>query len=270
MSPHNGPQGAGARLAASSGSGTVAAATPPLAPTLAEVVDKVFDRFDADADGLITQAEMATAIDPNATHTDLATRINSLVTQIDGDASGSLDKDEITAAITALDSDSSGTLTRSELPAKPVSGSEEASISLLLQGPHGGRGGRGADRGEPEPVVIADLVEQLFADLDGNADASISLAELLAHVDTGHKIDFTALASEAFTQLDTNADQGLSAAEIGAALAAVDSNQNGSIDPGELTPELFDQASIELIGLLVHEFGGPGFGGHGGGHGFGG
>lgn len=225
-----------------------AATTPPLPPTIGEVVDGVFSKFDADLDGSITQAEVLNVVDPTGRFTELVTRVTNLVSTIDGDADGALSKAELTTAVTALDTNQSGTLDAGEAPGHHAAADD---ISWLLRG-HG----PGPLAAEAASRPIAEVVADVFQRLDANDDAGISLSEMLGLLDAGNwPIDFTALATGLFTQIDSNADNVLSNDEVTAAVNLVDTNQDGTIGPGDLLPEQFDQQSVELIGLLVHGLG---------------
>lgn len=248
---------------------------------VAQVVDAAFQRFDANADGVITADELAVEVDPSGRFPDLVTHLAAALTLVDGDADGGVDKDELTAAVQQVDSNGDGTVSRSELS---QARQDDSPVTALLDA-HPVRGAPDDDRHDTEPdgKPVSALVDQLFT-LDSNGDNQISLSELLTLADNaalapatagsadaattlvidagqapahggpgGPPIDFTALVTAVFTAIDTNHDAFLSRDEVTVALNALDTNQDGRIDHADEPLANWDQQSIELIGLLVHD-----------------
>lgn len=253
--------------------------------TAAQAVDAAFQRFDADANGVISAEEWLIEVDPGGRFPDLVTHLAAALSLVDGNADGGISREELTAAVTAVDSDGDGSLSRSELN---QARHDDSPVTALLDAhpvhglPSGNRQGD-----EDEGRTVSELVDQLFS-LDGNGDGLISLAELLMLADGsgptgtpggtadtaadgglrvvidagkappqggpgGGPIDFTALLPELFARLDANQDAQLSRDEINTALNALDSNQDGRIDLADQPLATWDQQSIELIGLLIHD-----------------
>lgn len=88
--------------------------TPPMAQTVAQVVDAIFTGFDADASTTISLSELLAVADPKGTHTHEAAEITALFAALNTDGDTSLSKAEITAAVTALDTHADGTLDHSD------------------------------------------------------------------------------------------------------------------------------------------------------------
>jgi len=216
--------------------------TNPIQPTIAELVNAVFSRFDADADGNITLDEMLSALDPTGKTQSLVTQIASGASAVDSNADGSLSKDELGAVVSlqALQADTS-----SSKPAASRDNSGER------------RHGNGHAGDSDDADAGHDTSDSTNTDATG-----LSLSELLGFSDSA-TIDFTALATNVFTLVDANADSVLTSSEVTAALTRLDSNQDGVLDHADQPLDHFDQASIELIGLWAHALdphGGPGHG----------
>lgn len=228
--------------------------TPPAAPTIADAVDNVFAKFDADANTLITAVEMLKVLDPNGTHTGLDTLINNIVTQLDTNADSSVSKTELTTALTALDTDGNGLLDRADHALVRADIGVPGLLDLMGHG-HGRDGDHGpGDPGTPPvPLTIAQVVDGVFTRFDADASTTISLTELLAVFDprdTGnhHADDVTAL----FAALDTNADKAISVAELTAAVTALDTDGNGTLTHADHLPGQLPDGMVELIGVLLH------------------
>lgn len=203
-------------------------------PTVAELVDKVFSRFDANADGSITLEEALNAIDPRGVTSDLVVQFTHSAASLDGDADGSLSKEELTAAITAQ---------------------SQAAHQLI------------------EAATWADHAanDEEFGDhpsKDGDAEGSSGNVMMSLFGSSGRPIDFAAMASSVFAQIDSNADNTLSADEVAAAVALVDaggfdSSVISTLDTSAIASlvtaaahpdqplDHFDQLSVELIGVLA-------------------
>lgn len=203
-------------------------------PTIAELVDKVFSRFDADADGTISLSEALNAIDPRGTSDDLVTKFTTAAAGIDGDASGSLSKEELSAALTA----------------------QSPAAHLLVDAAHWAEHAANDEDFGDHPAK------------DDDSDGSSGNVWMSLFGSSGRPIEFAALASSVFTQIDSNADNTLSADEVAAAVALVDTSSfDASVLSGLDTSAIasivtnaahpdqpldhFDQLSVELIGVLA-------------------
>ena len=114
---------------------------PPVPLTIAQVVDGVFTRFDADASTTISLTELLAVVDPKDTGNHRAEDVTTLFAAIDTNADNSLSVAELTAAVTALDTDGSGTLTHSDhLPGQLPDGMVELIGVLLHPGEVPGHG----------------------------------------------------------------------------------------------------------------------------------
>jgi len=215
-------------------------------PTLAELVDQVIDHFDADADGAISAEELAIAVDASGRFGDLVSRLASHGLLVDSDADGLITADELSSAL--ADSEPhllTGTAGRPRVghdqPARDGDSVPDAT------GDHG--------TSQREPVTVADAASTLFNAADADADAALSVAEVLTLIDTQPTtINFDALVNEAFKRIDADADQRLTLQEVTTAITQFDANGDGLLVMQELGPHAFDQLSVELIGLLVHKF----------------
>lgn len=217
------------------------------APTVDTVVDKVFTRFDGDADAVLTVAELVTVLDPAGSSSTLATELAAQVTVIDSDGSGTLSKAEVTAAVTALDSDADGLLDRSERATLRDDGSQTILDSILGGGRHGGGGGR-----VEVSRSFTDAVEAIFTVYDADSSTTISLSELVANLHSHRKgTDVSTLASELMTAVDSNSDGALSATEITAAVTALDTDGDGLLERSDHAGTS-DDATVQLIGVLLH------------------
>jgi Ca2+-binding EF-hand superfamily protein len=234
------------------------------APTIAEAVDNVFTRFDADANAAITAVEMLKVLDPNGTHTGLDTLINNIVAKLDTNADGSLSKAEVTVALTAMDTDGNGLLDRSDHAMVQADEGVPGLLDLIMGhgGPDRGQGhGPGLHGTPPAAPTIAQVVDGVFTHFDKDASTTISLAELLAVLDPkGTHTERDADLSALFKQIDTNTDSSLSVAEVTAAVTALDTDHSGTLTPADLVPGQMPDATVDLIGILLHGGDGPGHG----------
>lgn len=243
------------------------AGTAPTWPTVTQVVDQVFTKFDTDKNSSISLAEIQAVIDPSGKATLLDTAIKSLVTQIDTNADGSLSKAEVTAAVTKLDTNGDGTLQPSDHAGTGPFASGTIDLMGLLHG-HGMPGHPGGgDTTPPTPPTVAQIVDEIFSTFDGNANGSVTLAELMAVLDPkGTHTHLDDALKSVVTLVDTDKDGGMSKAEVTAAVKLLDADGNGTLDHADHIPGPPDDGSIDLIGLLMphlHDFqgGGPGHGG---------
>lgn len=224
-------------------------------PALADLVDRLIEHFDADADGAISAEELAIAVDASGRFGDLVSRLASHGMILDGDADGLITADELTSALADTDPHL--------LPA-PRPKQEFKGPGRDGDGP-GGHTGDDGSAGTREPVSVADAAAALFADADTDHDAALTLTEVLSLVDTQPTtIPFDALVGKVFARMDLDADQQLTLIEVSTALGQADANGDGLLAGHELPGHPFDQLSVELIGLLVHKLmevdaqGGPG------------
>lgn len=228
-------------------------AAPPAGPTVEDAVARSLARFDANDDGAISSAEMLAVVDPNGTRTTAAAKVTELFAAADANANGSLNGAEITAALAKLDTDGDGTLDRPATDATPpVAG------LLLGGGPRGGGpGGHGGQGGHGSADVggtVAELVDAMVLRFDTDASTTLALSELLAVLDpTGNHTTLAEKVSAAFTALDSNADASLSAAELSTVVAALDTDGDGTVNRADHVAHQFDDCTVSLIGVLLHD-----------------
>jgi len=225
------------------------------APTIAQVVDGVFTRLDANTDGSITLTELLAVIDPDGDSTSATTLATSVIAKIDANVDSALSKAELTTAVTALDTNHDGRLDRSEHAAGAPQDGASDPLGVLLQArlPHG-------DHAEPAARTIAAVVDGVFTRFDADASTTITLSELLAVLDLkATRTDFDARVASLVTQLDSNADHGLSRAEITAAVTQLDTDQSGTLDRADHVSGAMAADDVALIGILLHDGHGPGF-----------
>ena len=82
--------------------------------TMAAVVEGLVARFDGDAGGSLSLAELLAVLDPAGTRTQLASTVTSLYGTLDSNGDASISDAELTVAVTALDIDGSGSLDRAD------------------------------------------------------------------------------------------------------------------------------------------------------------
>jgi Ca2+-binding EF-hand superfamily protein len=111
--------------------------TPPTPPTIAQVVDGAFARFDTDKSTTISLTELLSVLDPKGTHTEHDAELTALFKTLDTNSDNGVSMAELTAAVTALDTDGSGTLTPADHPDGPPADGTIDLIGVLL---HGGDG----------------------------------------------------------------------------------------------------------------------------------
>lgn len=237
------------------GDGDGAAPTPP---TVQQMVDHQFARLDGNDDGALTAAEMLAVLDPQGTRTEVATRVAALVAAADADRGGSVSPAELTTLLSRLDTDHDGSIERSD---RDAAGADAAAFDLasVLLFHRAGGGPR-----EPAPKSIADAATAILGRFDGDANASISLAELLQRLDPrGDRDALEARIVGWLPAADSNGDQSISQAELTAALTRVDADHDGLLERAELHPQDGSDATVALIGVLLHAGGhhGPGFDG---------
>lgn len=230
-----------------------AAGDTAVQPTIAELVDAIFTRFDSDGNALITAAELSAVLDPEGTHADLAADIASLITKSDSNSDLGLGAAELTTALDTPDSDQDGRIDRgAHGPAAALADADKVLNDLLHdQAP-------GEAHVEPAPVAIADLIDGVFTRFDSDANASITLVELLGVFDAdGKHVDLATLLTSLVAQIDTDADSALSLAEITAAVNSLDSDQSGTLERSELHDGAAQDTTPELIGILLHAHDSP-------------
>lgn len=254
MQAHRGPKGPMPND--SSNATAVAAAdaathSAPAAPTVAQVVDQAFARFDTNADGAITAAEVLAVVDPAGTHTDAATDVSALITKLDTNADKSVSKAELTAAVNTLDADGNGTLDRADHDLAVASGDTTPWLGLLLHGGHGRPGGAA-----PSPVTVTQAVDAVFVRFDADANSSISLAEILAVLDPNSSHDgLSDKVTGLLPSVDSNGDGSLSVAELTAAIKAMDTDGDGTLEASDRPVEVTPSDAVQLVGILMHDHG---------------
>ena len=106
--------------------------TLPVPPSAAELVDDVFGRFDTNANGSITLAELLAVLDPKSLHTRLDDALEHLVTVVDTDKNGAMSKAEVLAAVRSLDANGDGLFSHADHLPGPPSGDSIDLIGVLL------------------------------------------------------------------------------------------------------------------------------------------
>lgn len=254
MQAHRGPKGPMPNDSSNATAAPAADATPhaaPAAPTVAQVVDQAFSRFDANADGAITAAEVLAVIDPAATHADAATDVSALISKLDTNADQSVSKTELTTAVTALDVDGNGTLDRADRDAAVASGNTTPWLGLLLHGGHGRPGGEG-----PSPVTVTHAVDAVFVRFDADTNSTLSLTEILAVLDPkGSHADLGDKVADLLPAIDSNGDGGLSVAELTAAIQAMDTDGDGTLERSDRPVDATPTDAVQLVGILMHDHG---------------
>lgn len=229
------------------------AAPTPVA--LADAVAAIFTRFDGDASGSLTSAELLAVLDPKGTHAEVATKVAALIAQVDTDANGSLGNAEVSTAVAALDTNGDGMLS----PADHVAGAADNEPAELVAALLGGKGfgdgghGHGGPRdglGASHSVTVADAVSTVFTLYDADKSGTIALSELLAVLDPkGSNTHEAVEVATLFAKLDTDANGSLAQAELTAAFAALDSNGDGTLNASDAIAAHGHDSVLELIGV---------------------
>ncbi|MBH9577029.1 EF-hand domain-containing protein [Inhella proteolytica] len=112
---------------------------PPLpparqAPTVTQVVDALFTRFDGNRDAGITLTELLAVLDPKGHRGKLEAAMQELVTAVDTDHNGSMSLAEMQAAVASLDRNQDGQLDHDDHVPGPPSDEAVDLIGVLL--PH--------------------------------------------------------------------------------------------------------------------------------------
>lgn len=103
---------------------------PPGPPTVTEVVDGLFARFDANDDKSLTLTELTGVLDPQNKHQKLDDALAALVAMVDKNADSRLSYAEVSAAVATLDTDGNGTIDhRDHVPGPP----DDGSVDLIGQ-----------------------------------------------------------------------------------------------------------------------------------------
>lgn len=212
--------------------------TSPPALAIVDLVTRVFNRFDTDGSGAIAVSELVAVLDPDVDDTELATDLAAKVARIDTDTDGNVGTAELTAALSALDTDNSGTLDASERPV-----TDDEFVGVVLKS-HLHRDGH---THAPVSLSVSQAVEDVFVVFDTDSSQNVSLQELLATLrPRGHHDDAASLADALLALVDSDGDGSMSLAEVTAAVSALDTDQDGTIDivPG-------GDADTALVGLLL-------------------
>lgn len=212
---------------------------PMAAPTINELVDQIFVRFDADANGTIAVSELLAVLDPDGDQPTLQADLTTRMASVDTNADAGVSRDEITTALTALDTDGSGTLDPGE---RPVSDGDFLHVVLKARA----RIGDPADR---SPLTVTEAVDNIFTVFDTDGSDLISMDELLAHLQPrGRKgsVDTATLADKLVALIDSDGDGTLSVAEVTAVVAQLDTDLDGTLDSHH------GSGDIALIGVLLH------------------
>lgn len=102
----------------------------------------------------------------------------------------------------------------------------------------------------PEPPTLDAFVDLLFAVFDGDANATISLDEMLAVLDpeAAHR-GFDRHVGRLFASVDANGDDGLDRAELESAITHLDNAQDGP--PEEHAPGRLHASTVQLVGAAL-------------------
>lgn len=102
----------------------------------------------------------------------------------------------------------------------------------------------------PTPLTITQVVDNVFTKFDANADASISLTELLSVLDPiGTHTDVANQAAALLAEVDSNGDTAMSKTEVTAVVTKLDVNLDGRIDRSDHVDGSNDS---DMLQLLLH------------------
>lgn len=102
-------------------------------PTVAEVVDELFARFDANKDKSLSLAELTAVLDPQAKHAKLDAALARVVALVDTNGDKQMSQAELTAAVGTLDTNHDGVLDHHDHLPGPEDDGEGGSIDLVGQ-----------------------------------------------------------------------------------------------------------------------------------------
>ena len=216
-------------------------ATPPAAPSAADVAGQMLEGADTDGSGSLSLDEVQKALTSAGDTTDAAT-VKSAFQALDTNGDGSLSADELT---TGLEQEQAAQQTQ-------AGGTGHAR--------HGHHHHGGGDRGA-EPASASDLASSIISATDTNGDGSISLDELTTALTNAQGAGATGTTSstsaastatsstsdlqQAFSALDKDGDGKLSAADLTSALQAFLSAQ-GNVSAQGLAANFSAQASTAV------------------------
>ncbi len=230
--------------------------TLPLAlawPTLAQARQELLDGFDGNHDGAITRAEIVAVFDPSGQHADaLNPVVQKLVDLMDTNQDARVVGGELDAALLRLDVNRDGQLSPADLAGLRADAGLAPVLAALVQSRLPGPLPQ-----PPEPPVrqaptVTQVVDALFTRFDGNQDAGITLAELLAVLDPkGHRGKLEAALKELVTAVDTDHSGSMSRTEMQAAVATLDRNHDGQLDHDDHVPGPPADDGVDLIGVLL-------------------
>lgn len=106
---------------------------PKSPPTVADVVDELFARFDANKDKSLTLAELTAVLDPQARHARLDAALAKVVSLVDTNGDKLMSQAELTAAVGTLDTNHDGVLDHHDHLPGPEDDGEGGSIDLVGQ-----------------------------------------------------------------------------------------------------------------------------------------
>lgn len=104
------------------------------APTVEQVVDALFTRFDGNRDAAITLTELLSVLDPQGHRKKLEAAMKDLVSAVDADRNGSMSRAEMLAAVATLDRNEDGKLDHDDHVPGPPADEGVDLIGVLL--PH--------------------------------------------------------------------------------------------------------------------------------------
>lgn len=226
---------------------------PPEPPTLTEFVDQFFATFDADGDASITVEEMLAVLDPDAAHPGFDKHVGKVIAAVDADGDAALSPAELEAVLMRLDAEHHG---KPDAPPGRLHAATVQLVNLALK----------VDDSLPDPPppppppppTLTEFLDALFERFDADADATITLDEMLAALDpaAAHP-GFDKHVGKVFAALDADQDLGLSRDELETALARLDADQHGQ---PEDVPGRMHAATVQLVGLALTPDDAPGHG----------
>lgn len=218
-------------------------------PTVAGMTGQLFDSFDTSGDDVITVAEIVGVLDPSGRHgADLTPGVERLFGLIDANDDGRLTQTEVAATFGRLDTNGDGSLSPFDLVPQLALNGMAPLLAVLLNG----LPSPPVPPTVPRAPTLDEVVGALVARFDADDDGGLTLAELQsllgpagAHGPLGDAL--VALVAS----LDANGDASMQVAEIAAAVASLDADANGILDPHDHLPGPPADDGVDLIGVLL-------------------
>lgn len=221
-------------------------------PTVAGMAGQLFDSFDTSGDDVITVAEVVGVLDPSGRHgADLTPGVERLFGLIDANDDGRLTQMEVAATFARLDTNGDGSLSPFDLGPQLALNGMAPLLAVLLNGlplppslP--------VPPAFPRAPTLDEVVGALVARFDADGDGGTTLPELqsLLGPASGHGRLGDALAA-LVSSVDADGDSAMQVAEIAAAVASLDADANGILDPHDHLPGPPADDGVDLIGVLL-------------------